>query len=169
MQSLSQDKNLLVRSTPTQAVAAQALKESIITPGVYTPRLSFLTAKSIGIVMDGKPIVLLGFEGDEHSNDVADRLLASQQFHVLVKYEFGEYQELTKEIVSNDSYCATKGYKAIVKSEQGKIEHGHEEGRLEAVLPLGTEAFGFGMCVSNELAKCFFPDAVDISCGIVLA
>lgn len=168
MQSLSQDKNLLVRSTPTQAVAAQALKESIISPGIYTPRLSFLSAKSIGIVVDGKPIVLLGFEGDEDSNDVADRLLASPQFHALVKYEFGEYQELTKEIISNDAYCATKEYNAVVKSEQGKIEAGHEEGRLEAVLPVGSQAFGFGMCVSNELAKCFFPDAVDISCDIVL-
>lgn len=148
--------------------ALRALVESIITPGIFLPTESFLTGTSVAVTMDGKPIVVAGPADDQESIETVDLLLASKEFAALVKYEFGDYKELSKAVVPNkDVVQAGQEYKALTKKDQGiGVEGG--TGQLAALIPHGSNAFGFGICVSNELMLCFYPHATPLTDDITL-
>ena len=148
--------------------AIRALTESIITPGIFLPTESFLSETSVAVTMDGKPIVLAGPADDQESIEAVDRLLASKEFAALVKYEFGDNKELSKAVVPNKGVVqAGQEYKALTKKDQGTgVEGG--TGELAAVIPHGSNAFGFGLCVSNELMLCFYPHAIPLTDDITL-
>lgn len=151
-----------------QTQALQLLKESILTVGVYELSEEFKQSNSIAIELNQKPILLLGYEGDKESDDIANRLLKSDQFLKLVMYEFGHVETLKKTVVVNKDVCVNPSYKCITKSEQGLEEDGSGTGQLVAVNPDNKDAFGFGICVNNEIMKCFYPDAKDLSAIVVL-
>lgn len=147
--------------------AVRALTGSIITPGVYVPRLEFLALTSIAITLDDKPIVIVGPENDQESIEIVDRLLASEEFAALVTYEFGDYKKISKAVISNEIFTGGDEYNALVKKNQdAEVEDG--EGKLVSLIPLGSKAFGFGLCVSNELMLCFYPHAIPLTEDITL-
>lgn len=148
--------------------AVRALTESIITPGTFLPTERFLTVTSVAVTMDGKPIVVAGPADDQESIEAVDRLLASKEFAALVKYEFGDYKDLSKAVIPNkDVAQAGQEYKAITQKDQGTGVVGGK-GQLEALIPHGSNAFGFALCVSNELMLCFYPHAIPITDDITL-
>lgn len=144
------------------------LTDSIITPGTYTPTVRFLSSKSVGITMDGKPIIIVGYEGDQESNEVVDRLLASAEFAGLVEDRFGSYKKLSKSIISNNGYCANQACQAITKGQQGGCLDSKGVGQLVALLPEGSESFACALCVSNNLMLCFYPNAIPLKNDISL-
>lgn len=153
------------------------LAESAITFGLYQPSDEFIEGNSIAILLEDKPIVMLGYEGCQQSQAVAERLLESMDFLKLVSYKFGNPLplELKIGVVSNaqtlKDYGVYSEYQAIVDSEQGVSEDGTGAGSLEAVLlpPNAKDvSFGYAMCVSNEMMKAFVPDAKDLSRSIAI-
>lgn len=152
----------------TKERVVRLLEESIITPGSYTPTAKFLSSKSVGITIDGKPIMIVGYEGDRESNKIIDRLLASTEFAGLVENEFGSYEKLEKSTISNLEYCTGQDCNAITKGKQGSGINSKGKGQLVALMPEGAESFTCALCVSNVLMLCFYPNAIPLRDGISL-
>lgn len=146
--------------------ALQLLKESVITSGTYRPSESFKRFTSVGIALKGKPILLLGWNDDEASQNVTDRLLVNEQFAELVQYIYGDSAGLSKAVVKNSDACPLDLYLAIVKSEQGKEEDGTSEDELQGIVIDDRQDFAVGLCINDSIMKCFYPAANSLSVQI---
>lgn len=146
-----------------QAQAAQLLKESILMPGSYSPSTRFMRSRSVALEVNEKPILLLGWEEDQESHEIADRLISNPYFKALIEYEYGTIDSVKKTIVENGELCLKASYNCITKSEQGFVEEGHQNGELVAIVLEDNKALGFGMSISNGIMQCFYPDALALS------
>lgn len=152
-----------------QEQGLKLLKESILTTGEFTPSQNFLSDRSVGIAINGKPIILLGWADDEESNHIADRLVSNSHFHRLVDYVFGSCESVEKITVHNSEVCKTISYPCITESEQGLVEDGQGSGTLVAlILKDDRPDFGFGICVNNSIMQSFYPEAKPLSVQIEL-
>lgn len=152
----------------TNKEALQLLKESILTTGTYVPSENFKNSNSIALELNGKPIILLGWEEDQESDNVANRLIENKHFLSLLKYEYGFIESLEKKIVSNRESCPKASYHCITTSKQGMIEDGKGIGDLVAIILNEKDSLGFGMCINNSIMKCFFPYATTLSLQVEL-
>ena len=148
--------------------ALQLLKESILMTGTYNPSERFNNSKSVALELNDKPIIILGWEDDQESNDIATRLISSHHFLQLITHEYGLIESLKKTIVTNREVCPDSSYNCIIKSEQGLIEDGQGAGELVAVILDDNNALGFGICVNNDIMKCFYPNAKSLSSQVEL-
>lgn len=146
--------------------ALQLLKESIITPGAYRLSESFKGDSSVGIALNGKPFLLVGWHDDDESQRVTERLLINEQFAELVRYIYGDSAGLSKVIVKNSVACPSDSYLAIAKSVQGQTEDGADEDELQAILIDDRQDFAAGLCINNSIMMCFCPDAEPLSTQI---
>lgn len=149
-------------------IALQLLVESIITVGTYKPSKEFLSSDSIGITLNGEPILLLGYADDAESIDITDRLLDNKDFRELVEYVFGSSENLSKAAMSNSQTCPNPEYSCITKSVQGMEEDGSGTGDLVAVLPIERAAFACCLCINSKIMQCFYPSAKPLSKQVVL-
>ena len=77
--------------------ALQLLKESILSTGTYNPSESFNNSKSVALELNDKPIILLGWEDDQESNEIATRLISNHQFLQLITHGIWAYRKLEKD------------------------------------------------------------------------
>lgn len=142
---------------------------TFIAKGEFTPSKDFLSDRSVGIALNGKPIILLGWADDEESNHIADRLVSNSQFHQLLAYVFGSCESVEKITVHNAAVCQAITYPCITESEQGVVEDGEGTGTLVAlILKHDRLDFGFGICVNNSIMQSFYPQAKPLSVQIEL-
>ena len=144
----------------------QLLKESIITSGTYRPSESFKGDSSVGIALNGKPILLLGWHDDKDSQSVTERLLINEQFAELVRYIYGDSAGLSKVIVKSSAACPLDLYLAVVKSAQGQTEDGTGKDELQGIVVDDRQDFAVGLCINDSIMKCFYPDAKPLSVQI---
>lgn len=141
------------------------LKESILAVGKYIVEPEFYNGQSVAIILDETPVVLLGWPSEPLSHEVADRLLASEEFKTLVFQENPQGKILRKAIVKNKDFCSlSQKYDCLTESQQGFEENGLGQGMLVAVFPNNDSiSFALGACINNSIMKCFYPDAQDLS------
>lgn len=65
------------------------MTQSILTPAEFNPTTHFLNLKSVGIFVNGCPLMLLGPSDDADSHEIADRLLNNPDFHEMIDTKFG--------------------------------------------------------------------------------
>ncbi|MGP9666516.1 hypothetical protein [Psychrobacter sp. AOP31-A1-22] len=149
-------------------IVLKLLAESPITPGKYKPSSDFKASSSVGIALDGKPIMLLGWSDDSDSHDVADRLLDNHDFATLVRYEYGCSDNMAKVIIDNADIDSNQEYNCITESKQGVVEDGVGQGMLVAVTFKESPVLSFSCCINNSVMQCFYPESTPLSTQISL-
>lgn len=152
----------------SESIVQQLLKESPITPGKYKPSSDFKASSSVGIALDGKPIMLLGWSDDSDSHDVAARLLDNEDFATLVRYEYGSSDNISKVIINNADIDNVREYNCITESKQGVVENGVGQGMLVAVTFKESPVLSVGCCINNSVMQCFYPESTPLSIQISL-
>ncbi|NWK51868.1 hypothetical protein HYG89_04720 [Acinetobacter sp. SwsAc5] len=158
---------MIVQNNPE--IAFDLLTESPICAGRYRPSEEFKKGHSLGITINGEPILMLGYAEDQENHDIADRLLACEGFKKLVKTVFGTHEGLEKGVIINQLACPDPEYLCLTESEQGVVETGIGTGLLVAVLPQDRQDFAFGLCAMNDVMLCLYPNAKPLSKQIILS
>ena len=153
----------------TDDITARLLQESILTNGKYFPSEIFKKSNSVAITLDGKPIILLGWENDSEAQALADRLLSNAEFINLVGYEYGANKNLSKTVVANSEACPGDEYFCIAESKQGTPDGGEATGMVVSVLPQNNTSFSFGICINSSIMLCFYPTAKPLSIQVILS
>lgn len=164
-QQLSQFKN---PKPLTDDLTSQLVRESALTSGLYRPSDVFRNANSIAITLKGAPIILLGWEGENNSTVLAERLLNNSEFINLVKHEYGHTEDIGSAVVSNNAVCPGTEYLCLAESKQGVIDDGEDGCAVVSILPHNNHAFAFGLCINSSIMLCFCPDAKPLSKQVIL-
>lgn len=146
----------------------ELLKESIMTNGKYFPSDKFKEDSSVAIALGDKAILLMGWANDAEAHNQTDRLLANPEFANLVKYEYGNSDNLYKVVVANIAACPGDEYVCLAESKQGVLDNGESTGMVVAVLPDNNPSFGFGLCINSSLMLDIFPNAKPLSTQVIL-
>lgn len=146
----------------------QLLKESILALAYYEPTPDFYSKKSIGIAMNGKPLLSFGDSDDYESNNTVNRLLKCSDFINAVEYQFGNVI-LSKVEINNKSILERK-LLGLRLSIQGVADIPNDlkvkDGILEAVFlidPKSISSLALHCCIQTNIMKCFHPEAKRLS------
>lgn len=144
------------------------LKESILSLAYYEPTADFYNEKSVGIAINGKPLIIFGESKDVVSNEIADRLLKCTDFFDAVEYKFGNVILSKIEIENKSIDC--KKLLGIRLSKQGNLDTPIDlrvEGAvLEGIFliePKSISSLALHCCIQTNIMKCFHPEAKRLS------
>lgn len=149
-------------------ITVSLLKESILALSYYDPSDDFYNEKSVGIAVNGKPLLVLGPSDDAKSNSIADRLLKCTDFVDAVEYQYGQVI-LTKVVVSNAD-IGKHQMLGLHESKQGVMDSPNDlrvKGAvLEAIFvpdPKSISSLALHCCIQTNIMKCFHPEANRLS------
>ena len=144
------------------------MTQSILTPAEFNPTTHFLNLKSVGIFVNGCPLMLLGPSDDADSHDLADRLLNNSDFHEMIDTKFG-CSAITKGIYENSELQELK-YISLTSSVQGEIKKiGNKKTCLGPLLAIfvgdyeSSRQISIHCCIQNNIMRCFSPDATNLN------
>lgn len=151
-----------------EAQSLQLIEESILGVGEYYPSQKFIAGASIAIMVNQRPVLLLGYSSDENAYRIADRLLACPEFIQLINFIYAnEDNHISKGIVLNRTLTQDH-FKCLMTSKQGHLNHAHECCEVEAIAVEHGEMLTFSICVNSAIMLCFYPEAKPLSIQVEL-
>lgn len=146
----------------------ELLKQSAITPSVYSPSKSYLQARSVAVTMNGEPILFLGYDDSQECIHQAQAIAGNDNFQKIMNYLFGDEFSYSIGFFSNAVFFqAGKNYSSIASCEQGATDDAGS-GQLEAVFAIEATngkglASALALCVFNDLMQIIAPTAKPIT------
>ena len=161
-------------SPVNKELALRLLKESSLTTGKFEPNEAWWADKSLGVTLNGEPIIGFGYYDDEKTSSIIDSLLNNPDFINIIEYFYGDATTLRKEVIEHKPiFEKTKMTElpAILASEQGQVEEGEEntDSLVEAVVFTDNHAIPYALCITNSVMLDMKPQSTPLSHHLRLA
>ena len=142
----------------------ELLIKSTLTNGNYTPSEFVKTCRHAAVLLNGHPVYLSGPADDAESRAESDQLAMSAMFATGLK-SIGLTGELSSGIVDGADIKWMSSYSAVVRSEEGVVEYGDEDGELVGINLTQSLPLTVLMCVNSSIAQILDPECPELDDG----